>query len=79
MPEELSKGDIFLNISITEAFCLSVLEASSCGLYVLTTDVGGIKEILPKNIMRLCKPNSKELISNLIDILDNKLYLKHDK
>lgn len=47
IPDYLSSGDIFLNCSISEAFCIAILEAASCGLYVLTTNVGGINEILP--------------------------------
>ena len=47
VPYILSSGDIFLNPSISEAFCIAILEAASCGLYVLSTNVGGISEILP--------------------------------
>ena len=27
----LVRGDIFLNISLTEAFCIAIVEAASCG------------------------------------------------
>lgn len=47
VPEILSSGDIFLNTSVSEAFCIAILEAASCGLYVCSTNVGGISEILP--------------------------------
>jgi glycosyltransferase involved in cell wall biosynthesis len=30
----LVRGHIFLNCSLTEAFCIAILEAVSCGLYV---------------------------------------------
>ena len=43
----LNRGHIFLNTSLTETFCLSMLEAASCGLIVVSTNVGGIPEVLP--------------------------------
>ena len=76
VPFILSSGDIFLNTSISEAFCIAILEAASCGLYVLSTNVGGIGEILPKNLMTLSNPNPESLIENLCDIIDNKKYLQ---
>ncbi|KAM0677678.1 Phosphatidylinositol N-acetylglucosaminyltransferase GPI3 subunit [Binucleata daphniae] len=48
----LRTGDIFLNVSLTEAFCMAILEAASCGLYIVSTNVGGVNEVLPhKNII----------------------------
>ena len=35
----LVKGDIFLNTSLTEAFCMAIVEAASCGLLVVSTKV----------------------------------------
>ena len=40
----LVKGQIFLNTSLTEAFCISIVEAASCGLLVVSTKVGGVPE-----------------------------------
>ena len=53
----LNRGHIFLNTSITEAFCISALEAVSCGLLVVTTNVGGTPEILPTDMLYLADPN----------------------
>ena len=47
----LNRGHIFINTSITEAFCIAVLEAVACGLKVVSTNVGGIPEILPKDMV----------------------------
>ena len=44
----LSRGHIFLNTSLTESFCIAILEAASCGLYVCSTDVGGVGEVLQR-------------------------------
>jgi phosphatidylinositol glycan class A protein len=77
VPKIHSSGDIFLNTSISEAFCLAILEAASCGLYVISTNVGGINEILPPGAISLCPPNAEGLIDAIIDAIDNKKYI-HD-
>jgi len=75
VPYILSSGDIFLNTSISEAFCIAILEAAACGLYVLSTNVGGISEILPPELVTLSYPKAENLIYSLCDIIDNKKYL----
>jgi len=52
----LRGGHIFLNTSLTESFCIAVLEAASCGMLVVATAVGGVPEVLPPSIMRLARP-----------------------
>jgi phosphatidylinositol N-acetylglucosaminyltransferase subunit A len=47
----LIRGDIFLNTSLTEAFCIAIVEAASCGLLVVSTRVGGIPEVLPPHLI----------------------------
>uniref|UniRef100_A0AC35U2G8 GlcNAc-PI synthesis protein n=1 Tax=Rhabditophanes sp. KR3021 TaxID=114890 RepID=A0AC35U2G8_9BILA len=47
----LVKGQIFLNTSLTEAFCMAIVEAASCGLHVISTTVGGIPEVLPPDMV----------------------------
>uniref|UniRef100_A0A914XFT0 phosphatidylinositol N-acetylglucosaminyltransferase n=1 Tax=Plectus sambesii TaxID=2011161 RepID=A0A914XFT0_9BILA len=53
----LVEGQIFLNTSLTEAFCMSIVEAASCGLHVVTTRVGGIPEVLPDDLMIMTEPD----------------------
>ncbi len=43
-----SKGGFFVNPALTEPFGLTLLEASSCGLPIISTDDGGPKEIISK-------------------------------
>ncbi len=52
----LTRGDIFLNCSLTEAFCIAIVEAASCGLLVVSTKVGGVPEVLPPHMLRLAEP-----------------------
>ena len=47
------RGHIYLNTSLTEAFGIILLEAASSGLYVVSTDIGGIAEVLPDHLMTL--------------------------
>ncbi|KAL2344004.1 hypothetical protein Fmac_005289 [Flemingia macrophylla] len=41
----LISGHIFLTCSLTEAFCMAILEAASCGLLTVSTRVGGVPEV----------------------------------
>nr|XP_023026064.1 phosphatidylinositol N-acetylglucosaminyltransferase subunit A [Leptinotarsa decemlineata] len=58
----LVKGDIFLNTSLTEAYCMAIVEAASCGLKVVSTRVGGIPEVLPEDLIYLTEPNVPSLL-----------------
>lgn len=55
----LVQGHIFLNTSLTEAFCIAIVEAASCGLLVVSTEVGGVPEVLPKHMIVFAKPSVK--------------------
>ena len=57
----LRAGHVFLNASLTESFCLAVLEAACCGMLVVATAVGGVPEVLPRSIMRLAPPQPQQL------------------
>ena len=73
--EALVRGDIFLNCSLTEAFCIAIVEAArfvhftlqtktkwlfcSCGLFVVSTNVGGVPEVLPPHMIHLTPPTAK--------------------
>ncbi|XP_041973237.1 phosphatidylinositol N-acetylglucosaminyltransferase subunit A [Aricia agestis] len=61
----LVKGDIFLNTSLTEAYCMAIVEAAACGLKVVSTRVGGIPEVLPENMIYLTEPNVDSIIGGL--------------
>lgn len=61
----LVQGDIFLNCSLTEAFCMAIIEAASCGLQVVSTNVGGIPEVLPSDMIILTEPTPEGIVNGL--------------
>jgi len=58
----LCRGHIFLNTSLTEAFCIAILEAASCGLLCVSTNVGGVPEVLPSEFIFMAPARPKPLI-----------------
>lgn len=77
VPEFLRDADIFLNTSLTETFCLAIVEAAACGLIVVTTNVGGIHEVLEDKSILYCEPTGKDIsdqINNALNMLD-----QHDR
>jgi len=68
----LVRGHIFLNTSLTESFCIAILEAACCGLYVVSTKVGGIPEVLPPGMIGLARTNTVDgLVHALAEALEN--------
>lgn len=65
VPKELNKGDIFLSCSLTESFGIAILEAASCGLFIVSTNVGAVKEILPEDMMLLTKLDPQDIADNI--------------
>ena len=57
----LVRGHLFFNCSHTESFCMALLEAASCGLFVVSTAVGGIPEVLPPGLVSLARPDVDDL------------------
>jgi len=56
------RGHIYLHPSLTEAFGTVIVEAASCGLYVVCTQVGGIPEVLPAHMTVFAKPEEDDLV-----------------
>jgi phosphatidylinositol N-acetylglucosaminyltransferase subunit A len=57
------RGHIYLHPSLTEAFGTVIVEAASCGLYVVCTRVGGIPEVLPQRMTVFAKPEEDDLVA----------------
>jgi phosphatidylinositol glycan class A protein len=65
----LVRAHIFLNCSLTEAFCIALLEAASCGLFVVSTKVGGVPEVLPPSMIKFAEPNVESLYDALVEAI----------
>ncbi|TLD23849.1 hypothetical protein PspLS_06546 [Pyricularia sp. CBS 133598] len=57
------RGQIYLHPSLTEAFGTVIVEAASCGLYVVCTQVGGIPEVLPSHMTVFARPDEDDLVA----------------
>ncbi|KAF2461933.1 glycosyltransferase family 4 protein [Lineolata rhizophorae] len=57
------RGHIYLHPSLTEAFGTVIVEAASCGLYVVCTRVGGIPEVLPAHMTTFAKPEEDDIVA----------------
>jgi colanic acid/amylovoran biosynthesis glycosyltransferase len=65
--------DVFFNVSISEGVPVSIMEAISCGIPVIATDVGGNREIVTDKNGVLLSPNpsSQEITEAICFILEN--------
>ncbi|KAF0977161.1 hypothetical protein FDP41_003814 [Naegleria fowleri] len=68
VPQVLQRGHLFINTSLTEAFCMAILEAASCGLFVVSTNVGGVREVLPDREMVLLADPTPVAMCEAIDV-----------
>lgn len=57
------QGHIFLNPSLTEAFGTVIVEAASCGLYIVCTRVGGVPEVLPNHMTEFAAPEEDDIVA----------------
>lgn len=60
---------MFLNTSLTEAFCIAIVEAASSGLMVVSTNVGGITEVLPESMLFVTKPDPQDIVDKLTEAI----------
>jgi glycosyltransferase involved in cell wall biosynthesis len=59
----LSDLDVFVLSSVTEGLPLVILEAMATGLPIVSTNVGGIPEVLPSESAWLCPPGDPEALA----------------
>ncbi len=59
--EWLSKANVFILCSTFEGFPLSIIEAMSAGLPVISTDVGGVADVVKQNINGFLVPSDDAL------------------
>ncbi|KAG2430402.1 hypothetical protein HYH02_013763 [Chlamydomonas schloesseri] len=59
------RGHVFVNASLTEAFCMALVEAAAAGLVVVSTAVGGVPEVLPPDMIVLTEPSAEGLLEGI--------------
>lgn len=72
----INKGDVAYILSSFEGICMSALECIACGVPVVATDVGDIKEYIKNNENGIVIPNSSrnDIIENCVKSTE-KIYL----
>lgn len=65
--------DVFMNASTTEGTPVSIMEAISCGIPVIATNVGGNPEIVSERngILLNANPSPEEIACAILKIVDN--------
>lgn len=76
IPEILAATDIYVSPSKKEAISFSIIEALSCGVPVVATDVGGVPEILEKGNGGVLIPfgDTKGFVEAVVKLNNNSLY-----
>lgn len=74
----LTRGTIFLNTSLTEAFGTGIIEAACAGLFVVSTRVGGVPEVLPPDMIRLARPEEDDVVRATEDAIQHVRLGRHD-
>jgi phosphatidylinositol glycan class A protein len=65
------RGQIYLHPSLTEAFGTVIVEAASCGLYVVCTQVGGIPEVLPYDMTSFARPEEDHIVTVTSQVIED--------
>ncbi|WVF69309.1 hypothetical protein IAT40_004085 [Kwoniella sp. CBS 6097] len=74
----LTRGQIYLNNSLTEAFGISIIEAACAGLFVVATKVGGVSEILPSDMIEFARADEEDVIRALTLAINTIKANRHD-
>ncbi|MEZ6036889.1 MAG: N-acetyl-alpha-D-glucosaminyl L-malate synthase BshA [Planctomycetota bacterium] len=71
LEEVLPQADLFLSASQTESFGLSMLEAMSCGVPCVSSDVGGVSEVLGESGRLVPFDAPERMAKAAIEVLDD--------
>lgn len=74
--EKMQASDCFVLFSDYESLCCVLLESMSCGVPVISTDVGGLSEIVLDKHGLLINNSEKELLEAMREMIQNKVTLK---
>lgn len=81
IPEILAATDIYVSPSKKEAISFSIIEALSCGVPVVATEVGGVPEIFEKGNGGILIPfgDKDSFVRAIVELRDNNLYYNQIK
>ena len=72
IPEILNCADAFVLCSLFESGPLVIQEAIACGIPVVTTDVGRVRDFIKNDkVGKIVERNSKEIASGILNFLNN--------
>jgi len=72
IPKQLTQSDVFVLFSNYENLPCVILEAFSCGVPVISSNVGGINEFFPEDFGFLIEQNNEDqLLQKIIEIYNN--------
>jgi len=76
IPEILAATDIYVSPSKKEAISFSIIEALSCNVPVIATEVGGVPEIFEKGNGGILIPfgDKDSFVKAIVELRDNKLH-----
>ena len=60
---------IFLNTALTESFGIAIVEAASLGLHVITSNVGGVAEVLPPEHMHIAELTKEGFLLKIEEVV----------
>jgi phosphatidylinositol N-acetylglucosaminyltransferase subunit A len=67
-----------MNTSLTESFGIAIVEAACAGLYVMSTRVGGVPEILPPDMISFANPDEDDVVRAMSEAIELVKAGKHD-
>jgi glycosyltransferase involved in cell wall biosynthesis len=73
VPNLLPNMDVFILASKAEGLPISIIEALRAGLYIMTTDVGGCKEMINDKIGEIIKDDPKSIAKSISNLVKNGL------
>lgn len=79
MVSHLQSADVFVLFSNYENLPCVILEAFSCGIPVISTNVGGIHEYFPEDFGKLIQPNNEQELLEILQQFTQKQAINKDK
>lgn len=69
-----NKVDVFVNLSVNEGVPVSIMEAISCDIPIVATDVGGTSEIVcnESGILVNSNPSAEEVANAIVELMKNR-------